>query len=133
MAEELYRAVPAPVTVPAPGSLGEAVNVFFDRAERCLPTYVGRMQALIVSIVVSLILVLLLTPTILDLKSKAETTQDQLQWIGVSLMTLLIAMMAQSRIADIVYNSTMYRHNKQHFANTHWLREYMTAYRPGML
>ena len=133
MSDELYSAVPAPVTVPAPGSLGEAINVFFDRAENCLPTYVGRTRALIVSIVISLLIVLLITPAVLDMKSKADSPQDHLQWIGVSLSTLIVAMMAQSRIADIVYNAAMFKFNRQHFANLHWMRQYMSAYRPGAM
>lgn len=133
MSDELYRAVPAPVTVPAPGSLGEAINVFFDRAENCLPTYVGRTRALIVSVAISLLIVLLITPAVLEMKSNADSPQDHLQWIGVSLLTLIVAMMAQSRIADLMYNAAMFRLNHQHIANLHWIRKYKSAYSPGVM
>lgn len=126
-----YRSaeVEAPKTVPPPGSLGEAINVFFDRTEAMLPTWIGKKWAYIISMLIALLVLLVAWWPIKNMKDEAQTPLEHIQWLSTLLMTLLVAMILQSKIADIVYSFMMVTANKQHIANTHWLGEYAKAIR----
>lgn len=116
-------------TVPAAGSLGEAVNVFFDRAEDMLPTWIGKKWAYIISMLVALLVLLVAFKPIKDMKDEAQTPLEHIQWVGTLMVTLLVTMVLQGQIADMVYSFMMVTANKQHIANTHWLGEYAKAMR----
>lgn len=117
----------ASVSGPPPGSLGEAINVFFDRAEAMLPSYIGKKWAHIISMLVSFLVLLIAWPSIKALKDAAETPLEQVQWIGTLMMVLMVTMVLQGRLSDMVYSFMMVSANKQHIANTHWLGEYAKA------
>ena len=115
--------------MPPPGSLGEAINVFFDRTSNFLPVWVGKRNALIVSCVCAALVLLVSFPHIKELKDTAQTPLERVQWIGTLMLVLIVTMILQGKIMDIVYSFDMVSSNKQHIANTHWLGEYMKAMR----
>ena len=115
--------------VPPPGSIGEAVNVFFDRSTDLLPVWIGKKYAYVVSVAVAVVVLLIALPHIKELRDTATTPLEQVQWIGTLMLVLLVTMTVQGKIMDVVYGSMMVSANKQHIANTHWLGEYMKAMR----
>ena len=115
--------------VPPPGSLGEAINVFFDRASDAFPTWVGKKWAYLISVSVAALVLLLSFPSIKELKESAETPLEEVQWIGTLMLVLIVTMVLQSKLMDMVYSFMMVSANQQHIANTHWLGEYMKASR----
>jgi len=114
---------------PPPGSLGEAINVFFDRAEDMLPAWIGKKWAYIISLLLALLVLLIAWPPIRELKESAQTPLEKVQWVGTLMIVLIVTMMLQGKIADMVYSFMMVTANKQHIANTHWLSEYAKAIR----
>ena len=116
-----------PKTSPPPGSLGEAINVFFDRTENMLPVWIGKKWAHIISLLVALLVLLVSYWPIRNMKDEAQTPVENIQWLSTLMLTLLVTIMLQSKISDIVYSFTMISANKQHVANTHWLGEYAKA------
>lgn len=112
---------------PPPGSLGEAINVFFDRTSDLLPVWISKKWSLIISFAISAIVLLVSWPHIRELKETAATPLEQAQWIGTLMLVLGVTMIMQGKIADIVYSFAMISENKQHIANTHWLGEYVKA------
>ena len=116
-------------TVPAAGSLGEAVNVLFDRAEDMLHTWIGKKWAYVVSLLAALLVFLVAWPSISEMRDAAATPLEQIQWVGTLMMTLIVVIMLQNQLANMVYSFMMITANKQHIANTHWLGEYAKAVR----
>ena len=113
--------------VPPPGSIGEAINVFFDRASDCLPVYVSKKRAYIISLIVAAVVLLASWPAIKELKDSATTPLEQVQWIGTLMLVLIVSMILQGKIVEVVYSASMVMANQQQIANTHWLGEYMKA------
>ena len=118
-----------PKTSPPPGSLGEAINVFFDRTESMLPVWIGKKWAYLISLLVALLVLLVAYWPIKNMKDEAQTPMENIQWLSTLMLTLLVTIVLQSKIADIVYSFMMISANKQHVANTHWLGEYAKAVR----
>lgn len=116
-------------TTPPPGSLGEAINVFFDRTESMLPVWIGKKWAYIISILIALLVLLIAYMPIKNMKDEAKTSVEHIQWLSALMLTLLVTIVLQSKISDIVYSFMMINANKQHIANTHWLGEYSKALR----
>lgn len=121
------RSVQRPV--PPPGSLGEAINVFFDRTSDLLPVWISKKWSIIISFTIASLILYISWPHIKELKETATTPLEHVQWIGTLMIVLLVTMMLQGKIADIVYSFAMISANKQHIANTHWLGEYVKAMR----
>lgn len=122
-----FRSTDRPV--PPPGSLGEAINVFFDRTSDLLPVWISKKWSTIISFTVATLVLLISWPHIKELKETATTPLEQVQWLGTLMLVLIVTMILQGKIADIVYSFAMVSANKQHIANTHWLGEYVKAMR----
>lgn len=114
---------------PPPGSLGEAVHIFFDRMGDALPIYVSKRRATKMSLIICAVIVLMIRPTIMKMKREAEGASDQAKWIGTSLATLFVLSMIQPKITSVVYMMDMFKYNKQHICNLHWIGEYANALR----
>jgi hypothetical protein len=114
---------------PPPGSLGEAINVFFDRAEEMLPTWIGKKWAYIISMLIALLVLLIAFKPIKDMRDSAETPLENIQWIGTLMISLIVVILLQNSLCDMIYSVMMVSANKQHIANTHWLGEYSKALR----
>ena len=77
-------------TIPAAGSLGEAVNVFFDRAEASLPKFVGKKDAIIASLIGLLVVLVVSIPPINELRRTAQTPLEKVTWIGAAMLSLCL-------------------------------------------
>ena len=51
----------------------------------------------------------------------------RLQWLVVMGVMLAVASFVADLVQDKLYQITMVRLNKQHFANVHWLKQYQRA------
>lgn len=123
----MYK-MPERVTPPA-GSIGEAVNVFFDRLSDTLPVWVSKKWAYFVSVLVAVATLVIAWPSIQDLKATATTPVEKSQWMATLLLAVILATVLQSKVMDLVYDGMVATVNKQHITNIHWLREYATSMR----
>jgi len=112
--------------------LSEAVNTLFDRGTKCLPVFVGRMNAMKKSLVVVVVIFLLLIPIVIDeymskSKKKDAPTLEKSKWILYLLGILYFLMQLQGMLANKFYDIEMIQANKTHFAAVHWLQKYFHA------
>lgn len=114
------------------GNLAEAVNVFFDRCEIGLPVYVSRMPSMITGLVVGLIVLILGLPTVhLDRRKHEDSATFALEyrWVVLLMGLLTMSYTIMNVVQDQLFLIAMIRENKQHFANTYWVREYLRGLR----
>jgi hypothetical protein len=138
-ADVLYRSTMKDTT-PPPGSLGEAVDVFFDRVFSLLPVYVGRMPAIKMGLAAGAIVLFLAAPVVAFERRKATRLDaaplERVAWLAYLVTALVVANMVQNTVTSVAYNSMMVSANMQHFANVHWAEKYVRAVRkpvPGPL
>ena len=116
----------------------DAVNTFFDRLNAYFPppVFVGRRQPLLTSIIASAIMLWVSYHPLKGMRDEARERQDRAQEayaIALGFAVLFLVMHLQGQIADRLYVMAMYKNNLQHFANTHWVREYSKASRTRVL
>lgn len=107
----------------------KVVDAVFDRLGEYFPppVFVGRMRSTIISAVVALcVLFVALVPAYAN-KKNATTPMEEIAAIGVIVGCVVMALYLQQFVAGIVYNFDMHSLNRQHFANTHWVRKYTQA------
>lgn len=111
------------------GDLANAVDTFFDRFRDYLPppVFVGRGQAMMISILVSLIVLFISLQPAMKMKEEATNPTEELIAIGIIIACVIVTMIVQKTVATVVYNMSMYKSNLQHFANTHWVAAYKKA------
>ena len=117
------------VRVPPPGSIGEAVNIFFDRTENMLPTWVSKKWAYAISFLIALLVLLIAEEPIRKLKKEATSSIEQVQWLTALMLTILVMILIQTKVADTLYSVMVVSANKQHCANTYWIGEYAKSLR----
>lgn len=117
------------------GDLANAVDTFFDRVTDYFPPpiYVGRGQAIMVSIIVSLLVLFISLQPAMKMKEEAANPTQEVMAVGVIVACVIVTLFVQKTVAGVVYNMAMYGLNRQHFANTHWVSEYSKAKTPGTL
>ena len=108
------------------GDLAHAVDTVFNRLADYFPppVYVGRMRSLIISTAVALCVFTIAAIPANANRKKAKTPMEEVAAIGIIVACFLVAILLQQMVSGIVYNLDMYTVNRQHFANTHWLRQY---------
>lgn len=115
-------------------SSAQAVDVFFDRFEALFPTFVGRMYAMKVSIVVMCVLFMLGMRQINE-DRKANQDHSELvyrsRWLAFLLVLLVVCVYVQRSLMNLIYSFAMVKANSQHFANVFWLEKYAAAAAKG--
>lgn len=111
------------------GDLANAVDTFFDRFRDYFPppVFVGRGQAMMISILVSLIVLFISLQPAMKMKEEAKNPMEEVVAIGIIIACVIVTMFVQRTVAGVVYTMSMYRSNLQHFANTHWAAAYKKA------
>ena len=111
------------------GDLANAVDTFFDRFRDYFPppVFVGRGQAMMISILVSLIVLFISLQPAMKMKEEAKNPMEEVTAIGIIIACVIVTMFVQRTVAGVVYTMSMYRSNLQHFANTHWVGAYKKA------
>ena len=109
--------------------LSSAVETYFDRITDYFPppVYVGRMQSLDVSQLVSVVVLVVSLRPAMKMRKDASTPMVELRAVGSSVSCVLVTLILQYFSAGFVYNMAMYAVNRQHFANTHWVGQYTKA------
>lgn len=108
----------------------DAVHAFFDRVENLLPRYVSRLPSMVVGFVVSSVIVYFFRTPILE---DREANKDEIdpvkryRWILSMGILFVVTGFVRDAVQQAVYRTMNLRVNGQHFANTFWLREYVTA------
>lgn len=115
--------------VPPPGSLGEAINVFFDRTSDMFPVWVGKKRAHQIALVIASLVLLVSFPYVNDLKKDSNTPHENAQWIAASIIVIVGTVVLHGKIVEIVYNYMNIASNTQHLSNMHWIGEYAKAFR----
>lgn len=117
------------------GDLANAVDTFFDRVRDYFPppVFVGRGQAMMVSILISLIVLFISLQPAMKMKEEATNPVEEMKAIGIIVVCVIITLLVQRTVAQVVYTFAMYGMNRQHFANTHWVSEYSKAKSPSIL
>ena len=114
------------------GDLAEAVGVFFDRCELGLPVYVSKVPSMIVGAIAALLVVHAGMDVVRAERDKhRDSLVFALEYRWVSLLTALLGASfgVMKVVQDQVFLMAMIRANKQHFANTFWVREYARGFR----
>lgn len=110
----------------------ETVNALFDNMRSLLPAFVPAMPSIKLGIFVTLVITILgLVIALIDKKNQKDN-KDVLQktrWILVALVSLMIGIYIGDYVKDKNYAIRSLNTNKQHFANVHWLKSYIKAYR----
>lgn len=112
------------------GSIGEAIQILFEEGSKCLPTFVGRQQSILVATLIVLVVFIVGVVPILEERKRKEEEVDPLKrsrWMVFMCGLLLLCALSHGFIADRVYMFAMYKYNKQHYANVYWLKHYMGA------
>lgn len=117
------------------GDLSNAVDTFFDRITDYFPppVFVGRGQATMISLLVSLIVLFIALVPAMKLKKEAKSPLEEVIAIGIVVACVVVTILVQKTVAGVVYTMAMYKSNLQHFANTHWVGEYKKAGRVSVL
>jgi len=116
------------------GDIAQAVDTFFDRIISLMPVYVGRLKPMTFAALISFGLLLALLPIIIEQKRLGASGENEMQkrlWILYLVILLLVILKVFSELTGVIYNSLMIQHNKQHYANVHWVAEYARAKRSG--
>lgn len=109
-----------------------AVNVAFDRIENWFPRHVPRLPAHIVyGVGLALSLSLAARLGVGDWMHHRHSTDVALRhrWMAIFFTTAVLGHTIASVASDFTYRRSMFRANRQHFANLHWLGEYASALR----
>lgn len=111
----------------------QAVDRFFDRAERMLPRRAPLRMPLIVSFVVSFLVFGRMQEIIIadrkeQRRSSHAATRDR--WMLFSVVNVVACLMLRDFLFDKLYFMSSYRVNMQHYVNLPWLKAYMDALRP---
>lgn len=125
-------AIAPPLRRAPAGSLGEAIELAFERGGFALPVFVSRTPALVVSTVVTLYILWLGLRPILEDKRAQESSPHALKrarWMVLLAVLLLVCSSVHEFLADRVYMVSNYKLNAQHFANVYWLEKYCNAAR----
>lgn len=115
------------------GDIASAVHILFNRAQHCMPVFVGVGRSLRISLVVVAVLAAAASvPIRADMRQQRTSTDafKRHRWMLMAAGTTATCVMLQGAIADKLYMVDMYKKNKQHFANVFWLRKYVHAVRP---
>jgi hypothetical protein len=114
----------------------DAVHAFFDRVENLLPRYVSRTPSMLIAFLVSVTLLYIFRTPILE---DREANKDEIdpvkryRWILWAGILFVVIGFVRDAVQQTVHRTMNLRVNSQHFANTFWLREYMTAQSPSLL
>lgn len=112
------------------GTIEDAINVFFDRTERMLPTYVGKGPSMLVGMAVSTIVLFLALPSVVEERKQNGSHEDnvkRLRWIVLLAVVLVSTGVVYDFVQGKVYDVMMIGANRQHVANVHWLKHYRTS------
>ena len=110
----------------------EMVHAFFDRLEAGLPTYVSPLPSTVVSTAIAALVFYIAWPSVDKLLKDAKEAQDPIKeaagavmaaGLGVACLVVLMV------VKDRMYGAMVLGANKQHFANVHWVGQYMRAMR----
>ena len=116
--------------------LAVVVDKLFDRFTDCLPVYVSRTPSILYSCIIALCLFTILSPIIYEKRKDGKQSKHkpgQLVWVFYAILLFLFCMIIQSILQKKIYAFHMIAENKQHFANTLWIQEYLVALRKGRL
>ena len=110
----------------------EAIKTLFEQIDICLPKYVPAMPSIILGL--SVTLVIIFTGTIISMidKNRSKKKSDAIQkyrWIIVLIIFAYLGLQVGDLVKDKHYTISSVRLNKQHFANIHWLRLYVDAFK----
>lgn len=117
------------------GDLADAVDTFFDRVRDYFPppVFVGRGQATMVSVLVSLVVLFISLQPAMKLRENATTPMEEITAVGVIVACVIVTLFVQQTLTGVVYNFSMHSLNRQHIANTHWVSEYRKAKTTSLL
>ena len=108
----------------------EVVDKIFENLGEALPHYVPAMPSIYRGLVVTIIISLVgLTIAYRD-KKENEDSKDVIvktRWVVVLLVFVYMGVQIGDIVKDKHYTIECLRLNKQHFANVHWLKEYVAA------
>lgn len=112
----------------------QAVDAFFDRFEALFPTFVGRMYAMKVSVLVMCVLFMIGMRQINEDRKANQDHSDVVhrsRWLAFVLVLLAVCVYVQRFLMNLIYSFAMVKANSQHFANVFWLEKYAAAAAKG--
>lgn len=111
------------------GDLANAVDTFFDRVFEYFPppVFVGRKDAMVISILVSLVVLVISLRPAMKMREQATEPMQEIVAVGVIVACVIMTLLVQRVVQGVVYNVQLVSRNTQHFANTHWVGEYSRA------
>lgn len=108
----------------------QAVDRFFDRAAEALPVYVSATPAIVAGLAVATLVFLQGAIVVVDDRrqhTKSSDVTKRYRWVLMLGVLLGVCGMLSEFVQERVYALLMLKMNKQHFANVHWLRQYVRA------
>lgn len=130
--EHVYRAATGDLAPDGGGDLAAAVHAFFDRAGAGLPTFVSAMPSIYVSVAIVLVPFVQGAQVVRDEYQRSRVSEDavtRMRWIVLLAVLVGVCGALQSVLQERLYHMHNIARNKQHFANAHWARAYVSAMR----
>ena len=104
----------------------------YDRIRNDLPVHVPKGSSMLYGILAAIFpfcVGILITKSIKTKLKDSDSVLEEHSWFVSLVCTFILASKFYSITQDFIYKMDCIRLNKQHFANVHWLKLYMDAYR----